>query len=688
MEAHSLPRGVLARLIVPILLVAALTNMPHLARAQGCEGKTVIFEDDFSDESGGWSLAPPNVSIENSSLVIESPLKQNKKSLNITYTVNEADICADVIFPNPTTDVAAGLMVWAPDYENFYSLQIQPNGRVSIWRYQNGKWLALRAPEPERSVERGKEQVNHLRVTATDKSLTFIVNQTKIRQIKGRAPGSDWHFGVYGQDGKVVFRHFKVTSIDSDAASVPAQTQKDATTKLYQALSFFGDVFERIHSHYVVAPDEWKLVDEAVDGMVKLAGLSTSAIDKKVTCRDEVTSINTYSVLICFGKMFEQLRKLTPSQISDEKFIAAAVSAMAAGLDPHSIYMDPKSFRDMQVQTRGDFGGPGLEITMEDELVRVVAPIDDAPAAKAGIRANDIITHLDGTPVQGMTLNQVVEKLRGPVNTKIKLRVMRKGVDKPLDISITRDIIRVHSVRMRIETPDVGYIRITQFNEQTTERLTKAIGDITAQIPTDKLRGFIIDLRNDSGGLLDQAISVSDTFLDRGEIVSTRGRDPDMAQRFNARPGDLIKGKPIIVLINGGSAGAAEIVAGALQDHKRATLIGARSFGMGSIQTIIPLGPGKGALRLTTARYYTPSGRSIQAKGIVPNIEVLQDVPEDVKSRSEIRGESSLSGHLKAAGEEQGGSQSYVPSDVKDDKALNLALDLMRGIRVNAAFTR
>ncbi|MFL9825864.1 S41 family peptidase [Rhodoplanes sp. SY1] len=400
----------------------------------------------------------------------------------------------------------------------------------------------------------------------------------------------------------------------------------------------------------------------------------------------KAASTDTYRQLNLFGDIFERVRSHYVEKPDDSKLVESAINGMLSGLDPHSSYMDPKSFRDMQVQTRGEFGGLGIEVTMEDGLVKVVAPIDDTPAAKAGIRANDVITHLDGEAVQGMTLNQAVEKMRGPVNTKINLKVMRKGAEKPLEIAITRDIIRVRSVRSRIEGTDVGYIRITQFNEQTTEGLKKALGDLANQIPADKLRGFVIDLRNNPGGLLDQAISVSDAFLDRGEIVSTRGRDPDETQRFNARPGDLTKGKPVIILVNGGSASASEIVAGALQDHKRATLIGTRSFGKGSVQTIIPLGAGNGALRLTTARYYTPAGRSIQAKGIVPDIEVLQDVPDEVKSRAEMRGESSLRGHLKADGEEQAGSQSYVPPEAKDDKALGMALDLMRGTQVNAAF--
>jgi carboxyl-terminal processing protease len=390
-----------------------------------------------------------------------------------------------------------------------------------------------------------------------------------------------------------------------------------------------------------------------------------------------------------FGDIFERVRSYYVEEPEDSKLIEAAIKGMLNGLDPHSSYLDLKSFRDMQVRTRGEFGGLGIEVTMEEGLVKVVAPIDDMPSAKAGIRANDVITHIEDEAVQGMTLDQTVEKMRGQVNTQIKLRIMRKGADKPIDVAITRDIILVPSVRSRIEGDDVGYIRITQFNEQTTEGLKKALSDIAAQIPPDRLRGYVIDLRNNPGGLLDQAISVSDAFLDRGEIVSTRGRDPEETQRFDARPGDkhLTKSKPIIVLINGGSASASEIVAGALQDHKRATVVGTRSFGKGSVQTIIPLGGSEGALRLTTARYYTPAGRLIQAKGIVPDIESLQDVPEEVKARAgEMRGESSLRGHLKADGEQQVGSQSYVPPEAKDDKALNLALDLMRGVQANAAF--
>jgi carboxyl-terminal processing protease len=399
----------------------------------------------------------------------------------------------------------------------------------------------------------------------------------------------------------------------------------------------------------------------------------------------KAAAADTYRQLNLFGDVFERVRADYVERPDDAKLVESAINGMLAGLDPHSSYMEPKAFRDMQVQTRGEFGGLGIEVTMEDGLIKVVAPIDDTPAAKAGVMANDIITKLDDEQVQGLTLNQAVEKMRGPVNTKIKLTIMRKGQTKPVEVTIARDIIRVRAVRSRVEE-DVGYIRVTQFNEQTTENLKKALVELQGKIPADKLRGYVVDMRNNPGGLLDQAISVSDAFLERGEIVSTRGRNAEETQRFSARSGDLTKGKPIIVLINGGSASASEIVAGALQDHKRATLIGTRSFGKGSVQTIIPLGAGNGALRLTTARYFTPSGKSIQAKGITPDIEVLQDVPEELKARTDTKGESSLRGHLKGEGTEQTGSQSYVPPDPKDDKALKMALDLIRGVATNSAF--
>src|SRR6201993_4736027 len=294
---------------------------------------------------------------------------------------------------------------------------------------------------------------------------------------------------------------------------------------------------------------------------------------------------DTYRQLNLFGDVFERVRADYVEKPDDSKLVESAINGMLAGLDPHSSYMDSKSFRDMQVQTRGQFGGLGIEVTMEDGLIKVVAPIDETPAAKAGIMANDVITHLDDEPVQGLTLNQAVEKMRGPENSKIKLKIMRKGQDKPIEVSIIRARIQVRSVRSRLEGDDVGFIRVTQFNEQTTEGLKKAIADLSTQAG-DKLKGFVIDLRNNTGGLLDQALPVSDAFLGKGEIVSTRGRNAEETQRFNARAGDLTKSKPVIVLINGGSASASEIVAGALQGYWASTGIRTHPLRKGAGATV------------------------------------------------------------------------------------------------------
>lgn len=396
---------------------------------------------------------------------------------------------------------------------------------------------------------------------------------------------------------------------------------------------------------------------------------------------------DTYRQLNLFGDVFERIRADYVEEPDEGALIEAAVNGMLTSLDPHSSYMNAKNFQDMQVQTKGEFGGLGIEVTMEDGLVKVVTPIDDTPASKAGVQAGDLITALDGEQVQGLTLQEAVDKMRGPVNTPIMLTVQRKGQEKPIDIKVTRDVIRIQSVRSRVEG-DVGYVRITQFTEQTFEGLKNAIDKIEKDVPADKLKGFIVDLRNNPGGLLDQAISVSDAFLDKGEIVSTRGRHESETRRYSAKEGDLTDRKPVIVLINGGSASASEIVSGALQDHRRATIIGTRSFGKGSVQTIIPLGS-NGAIRLTTARYYTPSGTSIQAKGITPDIEVLQDLPPELQpDQVSTKGEASLKGHLTNSGidKEESGSQAYVPPDPKDDKQLHYALDLLRGLQANAAF--
>jgi carboxyl-terminal processing protease len=399
-----------------------------------------------------------------------------------------------------------------------------------------------------------------------------------------------------------------------------------------------------------------------------------------------------YRQLDLFGEVLERVRADYVEKPEDPKLIEAAINGMLTALDPHSAYLNPKHFRDMQVQTRGEFGGLGIEVTMENGVVKVVAPIEDTPAARAGIMSGDLITHLDKEQILGLTLQEAVEKMRGPVNSPISLTIVRKGVDDPFDVKVVRDVIHINPVKYNAEGDDVGYIRVTTFNEQTTANLQKAIEDLKKQLGP-KLKGFIVDLRNNPGGLLDQAISVSDAFLDQGAIVLTRGRNLEETQRSNARPGDITDGQKIVVLINGGSASASEIVAGALQDHHRATIVGTRSFGKGSVQTIIPLGS-NGALRLTTARYYTPSGRSIQAKGIDPEVVVEEELPDELKQKAETqepRGEANLRGHLRgdeegedgegAAEEEESGSSSYVPADKEKDTQLKYGLDLLRGIK-------
>nr|WP_026606863.1 S41 family peptidase [Methylocapsa acidiphila] len=387
---------------------------------------------------------------------------------------------------------------------------------------------------------------------------------------------------------------------------------------------------------------------------------------------------DTYRNLNLFGDVFEKIRSDYVEKPDEQKLVEAAINGMLGSLDPHSSYMDAKSFRDMQVQTRGEFGGLGIEVTQEDGLIKVVTPIDDTPASRAGIQSGDIITAIDEENVQGLSLNQAVDKMRGAPNTAVTLKILRGANKDPQDVKLTRAVIQIKSVREHQEGDDVGYIRITQFNEQTFEGVRNAMLKFQSEIPADKFKGYILDLRNNPGGLLDQSIAVANCFLDRGEIVSTRGRNAEESMRYNARPGDLSKGKPLVILINGGSASASEIVAGALQDHKRATVLGTRSFGKGSVQTIIPLGQNNGAVRLTTARYYTPSGRSIQAKGIDPDVIVLQDVPDEFKGKDDTKGEASLKGHLKNGEDEKGGSQAYVPPNAKDDKQLAAALDILR----------
>jgi len=435
--------------------------------------------------------------------------------------------------------------------------------------------------------------------------------------------------------------------------------------------------------------------------MAGLAGVTTVL---NVTNGQSANSPNAelYRQLDLFGDVFERVRSDYVEKPDDQMLIETAINGMLTALDPHSSYLSPKNFKDMQVQTRGEFGGLGIEVTMENGVIKVVSPIDDTPAFKAGILANDLITHLDNEQISGLTLEQAVEKMRGPVNTPISLTIVRKGREEPFDIKVTRDVIRINPVKARAED-DVAYIKVSTFNEQTHAALVKSMDAMKKEIGP-KLRGYLIDLRNNPGGLLDQAIAVSDDFLDRGAIVLTKGRNNEETQRSQARPGDTAEGKPIVVLINGGSASASEIVAGALQDHKRATIIGTRSFGKGSVQTIIPLGA-NGAIRLTTARYYTPSNRSIQAKGIDPDIVVEQELPDDLKSKlatEKPRGEASLRGHLRnpdgaedgAEGEnkeeqkEESGSLAYVPKEPEKDTQLQYALRFLRGTATEATVAK
>ncbi|MET4700202.1 carboxyl-terminal processing protease [Constrictibacter sp. MBR-5] len=350
----------------------------------------------------------------------------------------------------------------------------------------------------------------------------------------------------------------------------------------------------------------------------------------------------TYRQLNLFGDVFERVRSDYVEPVTDEQLVESAINGMLTALDPHSSYLNAKNFRDMQVQTKGEFGGLGIEVTMENGYVKVVSPIDDTPAFRAGLQPGDLITHLDGESVQGMTLADAVEKMRGAPKTTLKVTI-RRGEEAPFDVTLTRDVIRIQSVRSRVEK-DIGYIRITSFSEQTDEGLRNAMKRLKEEMG-DKLHGVLLDLRNNPGGLLDQAVAVSDDFLDKGEIVSTRGRRKEDVQRYNANSGDIAADLPIVVLINGGSASASEIVAGALQDHQRALVVGTQSFGKGSVQTIVPI-PGHGAIRLTTARYYTPSGRSIQAKGIEPDIIIEQARIEPLTVEGRRR-EADLRGALR-----------------------------------------
>lgn len=353
---------------------------------------------------------------------------------------------------------------------------------------------------------------------------------------------------------------------------------------------------------------------------------------------------DTYKQLDLFADVFEIVRNQYFKPVPDDQLIEASLNGMVSSLDPHSSYMSPKDYADLSTQTKGEFGGLGLEVTQENGIVKVESPIDDTPAARANIKSGDLITHIDGEAIIGIPLNEAVEKMRGPVGTPIKLTIRHNEKGDPFDLTLTRETIKVPSVKSRIESDNVGYIRISSFSEQTQPGLDKAISDLKGQLG-NKMAGYVIDLRNNPGGLLSSAISVSNTFLDQGEIVSTRGRNPDDVDHMDAKPGlDKTKGVPVVILINGGTASAAEIVSGALQDHHRAIIMGTQSFGKGSVQTILPL-KNQGGLRLTTAEYFTPSGRSIQAKGITPDIEVKPAKVEELDQAGRLH-EADLKGAL------------------------------------------
>lgn len=403
---------------------------------------------------------------------------------------------------------------------------------------------------------------------------------------------------------------------------------------------------------------------------------------------------SVYEQLDLFGDIFERIRSQYVEEVKPGELVEAAINGMLTSLDPHSSYLPPDEFSDMRVQTRGEFGGLGIEVTQEEGFIKVVSPMDGTPAAEAGIQAGDFITHVNGESVLGLTLDQAVDMMRGPVGSEIVVTVVRKDIEEPFDVSIIRDTIKLTAARARLEG-DTVVIRVTTFNDQTyvnlEEGLKKAVSDAGGM---DKVNGFVIDMRNNPGGLLTQAIEVSDAFLDKGEIVSTRGRNPEDSERFNAEPGDLAEGKPIVVLINGGSASASEIVTGALQDHHRAIVVGTKSFGKGSVQTIIPL-RGNGAMRLTTARYYTPSGRSIQALGIAPDIlveqpkVVPQEPEEDASAADRARTEATLRGSLtndsvtedeKRVLEEEQARAEQAAKLRQEDYQLAYAIDILKGL--------
>lgn len=424
-------------------------------------------------------------------------------------------------------------------------------------------------------------------------------------------------------------------------------------------------------------------MNKFLTGLLVAASISVAPMAAKA---NDSSSADTYELLNLFGEVFDRVKEDYVEEVGDEKLIESAINGMLTSLDPHSSYLSNKDYQEMQVQTKGEFGGLGIEVTMENGLVKVVSPIDDTPAFNAGIQAGDYISHIDDEAIMGLTLSDAVEKMRGAVGSKIKLTILREGENEPIEKTIIRDVIKIQTAKTRIEGDDIGYIRLTSFSEKTASLMREGISSIEKN-SAGKIKGYVLDLRNNPGGLLDQAIEVADTFLDEGEIVSTKGRQVDDSKRYNATKGDLTDGKLVVVLINGGSASASEIVAGALQDHDRAVVMGTKSFGKGSVQTVIPL-IGHGAMRLTTSRYYTPSGRSIQAEGIEPDIEVKQAKVEYLKPNKFMQGEKDLSGHLENDGSGVKKSKKIVnfplgeSEEKEEDFQLSRAMDLIRGAQI------
>ena len=438
-----------------------------------------------------------------------------------------------------------------------------------------------------------------------------------------------------------------------------------------------------------------KKIALAALGGIAAGILVTTHYAEPIVAQETAKARSTYENLDLFGDIFERIRSAYVEEVDEEELIDAAINGMLSSLDPHSSFLPPDDFQDMRTQTRGEFGGLGIEVTQEDGFVKVVTPMDDTPAAAAGLMSGDFITHLDGESLLGLTLNEAVELLRGPVGSEIIITIVREGEEEPFDVSLVRDTIEMRAVRSRVEG-DVPVLRIASFTEKTFPNLEDAINKhIEEAGGIENISGFVLDLRNNPGGLLTQAIKVSDAFLNQGEIVSTRGREGTNSERYNATEGDLAEGKPIVVLINGGSASASEIVAGALQDHRRAIVVGTKSFGKGSVQTIMPL-QGSGAIRLTTARYYTPSGRSIQALGVAPDVivEFVPPEPEEEgeeadaqgpRSESDLRGaldNDSLSEDEQKQLEDERVAQEETARRRADDNQLAYALDIIKGLSV------